>query len=392
MEQKTKFIIIGLIGFSVACLFLFLQVTSSKQLLFREINDLKSENTTLTNKINQLDNELNSNKGRIDSLRAERDKAVEDFGSLQKKFELASKARDELIEKLKSQRQQSAVVQQPEVAQQEIVLQNTDAYWGEVLKAKTDLEMQLTSIRGELRNLQISNESLQRDKSTLELDVNSLRNEKQDLVRQLEYNQKLLDSISQEVVRERNDKVKIKDNFKTIKNENALLIRQLGSLNNHKSALDRKVQSLQVGKDTVEKRLNEMEAMLAERISQINSLKDELDAIRTGKPSVVLESKARESVELPAIVVRSTSAAQGESSITADSSVSSGKILAVNLDNNFVIIDLGVSSGVKHGDTFSVYREGKTIGSIVVIQTRDNISACDIKTTSTPLKIGDIVK
>ncbi|MCG2714141.1 MAG: hypothetical protein L6308_04805 [Candidatus Omnitrophica bacterium] len=397
MEQKIKFIIIGLIGFSVVCLFLFLQATGSQQLLVRERNDLKSENTTLTNKINQLENkinqlenDLNSNKEKIDSLKVERNKAVEDLGGLQRKFELASKARDELIEKLKSRSQSQR--EQPVAVQQEIVLQNTDAYWGAILKAKTDLEMQLTSIRGELRNLQITNESLQRSKSTLELDVNSLRNEKQDLLRQLDYNQKILDSMSQEVVRERNDKVKIQDSFKINKNENALLIRQLESLNNHKSTLDRKLQNLQVGKDTVEKRLSEMETMLTERIFQINSLKDELDAIRSGKPPAALESKPKESVELPAIVVRSTSAAQRESPLTADAPVFSGKILAVNSDNNFVVIDLGTSSGVKHGDTFNVYREGKSIGYILVIQARDNLSACDIKTMSIPLKIGDSIK
>ncbi|MHB8155269.1 MAG: hypothetical protein ACYDFR_04355, partial [Candidatus Omnitrophota bacterium] len=111
MEQKIKFIIIGLIGFSVVCLFLFLQAIGSQQLLVRERNDLKSENTTLANKISQLELELNGNKNKIDSLRIERDKVVEDLGDLQKKFELASKARDELIDKLKNQRQQPEVVQ-----------------------------------------------------------------------------------------------------------------------------------------------------------------------------------------------------------------------------------------------------------------------------------------
>ncbi len=383
MGQKTKFIIIGLIGFSVVCLFLFMQATSSQQLLVRERNDLKSENATLTNKLSQLGNELNVNNEKISSLRLERDKAAQGLNDLQKRFELVNKAREELVEKLKSQRQQ------PEVVQQEIVVQNTDAYWGAILKGKTDLEMQLASVRGELRNLQISNESLQRDKSALELDINSLRNEKQDLLRQLDYNQKLLDSISQEVMRERNDKVKIQDSFKTIKNENGVLSRQLKGLNNRKAVLDRKIQDIQVGKGVVEKRLSEMETMLTDRISQINSLKDELDAIRSGKPLAALEKKPRESVELPAIVVRSTPASEKEK---AEPPVFGGKILAVNPDNNFVVIDLGVSSGVKPGDAFNVYREGKSIGSIEVIQARSNISACDIKRMSAPLKIGDSIK
>ena len=384
MEKKIKLIIIGLIGFSVVCLFLFLQATGSKQLVIRERDDLKSENGTLTNKINQLEQELKNNKDKISSLLVERDKIAEDLGDLQKKLELASQARDELADKLNKQLQQSGV------AKQEIVLQNTDAYWGAVLKAKTDLEMQLASIRSELKSLQISNESLQRDKSALQLDVNSLRNEKQDLLRQLDYNQKLLDSISQEVVRERNDKVKIQESFKTVKGENTTLFRQLESLNSRKSALDRKLQDLQAGKDTVGKRLSEMEAMLVERISQINALKEELDGIRSGKlTTTVSENKPIESVELPAIVVHSSSVNAKEN---AEVNKSSGKILAVNPDNNFVVIDLGTSSGVKYGDVFNVSRADKTIGSIVVIQARDDISACDIKSTSTPFKIGDSIR
>ena len=387
MEQKTKFIIIGLIGFSIACLFLFIQATNQQQVLVREGNDLKSENNALTGKVSQLEEDLKGNQGKINSLKSERDKAVAELADWQKKFESASKARDELVERLKKRSQLQEAAPAPKPAPP--VPENTDAYWGTVLKAKTDLEMQLSSIRVELKDLQISNESLQREKGVLEIDINTLRNEKKDLLRQLDYNQKLLDSMSQEVVRERNDKVAIQDSFKTIKSENEALSRQLKSLGSRKMLLDKKVQDLQDGKSTVEKRLNEMETMLTERISQIDSLKDELDTIKSGKPVAASEKKPGESVELPAIVVRSSpSAEKGKE----ESPVFSGKVLAVNTDNNFVVIDLGVSSGVKVGDMFNVYRAGKAIGSIAVIQARDNISACDIKRMSTSLKIGDSIK
>jgi len=104
----------------------------------------------------------------------------------------------------------------------------------------------------------------------------------------------------------------------------------------------------------------------------------------------VSEDKPKGSVELPAIVVRSLP--PSEEKVKTESSSSIGKVLAVNPDSNFVVIDLGVSSGVKAGDTFNVYRDGKSIGLIEVIQTRGNISACDIKKKNTVLKIGDSIK
>lgn len=390
MDQKMKFVVIGLIVFSVICLFLFMQATSQQQTLLRETNDLKTENTTLMNKVTQLENELKDNQGKIDSIRTERDKGAQILKDLQSKLDLISKSRDELVEKLRklSRERHEAINNQQQQQVVAVAPENTDAYWGSILKSKADLEMQLASMQEGLIKLQISNESLQRQKNILEIDVSRLNNEKKDLLRQLDYNQKLLDSMSQEVVREKNDKVAIRDNFKTVKAENDLLSRQLKSLNSRKETLDKKVQELQEGKSTVDKRLSEMEAMLADKISQIDSLKNELDLIRSGKPGVVSDRK-REAVELPAIVVRSSPSSSRDQ---AEIPEFLGKILAVNTDNNFVVIDLGVSSGVTVGDQFNVYREGKFVGSITAIQVRDSISACDIKRVNTALKIGDNVK
>ncbi len=384
MDQKVKFFIIGLVGFCAVCLFLLVQGFNTQQMLTRERNDLKEENTTLSSKISQVENDLRSNRNKIELLQGERDKAVGALNELQQKLEAATRSRDELMLKL---RKQSLSQNDANSRQVEVIPPNSDAYWGGILKAKTDLEMQLANIRIQLRDLQISNDSLQREKSVLEIDINRLRNEKQDILKQMDYNQKIMDSITQEVVRERNDKVRIQENAKVIAGENEILNKQLKGLNNRKISLDKKVQELQVGKQTIEKRLTEMESMLTDRISQVDALKNELDAIRSGKTVAAQDKKSRESVELPEIVVRSSA----ENS-KAVSSESSGKILAVNQESNFVVIDLGTSFGVKVGDSFSVYRLGKPIGTIEVIQARDNISACDIKKATVALNIGDSIK
>ncbi len=290
MEQKAKFIIIGLIGFSVVCLFLFMQATNQQQMLLRESSDLKSENAALLSKINRLESDLRGSQSKIDSLKGERDKWAEELSNLQKKYESVTKVRDELIDKLKKQSQRQQ-----------------------------------------------------------ELSVNQ-------------------------------------DTLRTLKAENEALIRQLKSLSSRKITLDQKVQSLQESKTALEKRLNEMNIMLTERSSQPDSLKTESDALKSSRP-VPVSDKKRESVELPAIIVRSSSSLG-----KAEAPMFAGKILAVNAENNFVIIDLGLLSGVKVGDMFNVYRAQKPIGSITVIQARDNISACDIKRSSAPLKIGDNIK
>ena len=71
---------------------------------------------------------------------------------------------------------------------------------------------------------------------------------------------------------------------------------------------------------------------------------------------------------------------------------SSGRILAVNRESNFVIIDQGENTVAKLGDIMQVYRDGNNIATIEVIQVRPNISACDLKKESQSVKIGDRVK
>ena len=384
MEKNAKFIIIGLIGLSVICLFLFFSALNSKQQVARERDDLKTENTSLNAKIDKLQAIFKTYENKISSLNKDLEQAAQEKNDIQDKYNSITKERDDIAAKLKD------LQAHPQIVRQEVEApQANDAYWASIIKAKTDLELQINSLRTELKNIQMNSESLARDKSGLELDLNNLKNERDDLKRQLEYNQKVTDSISQELVREKNDKTQIQGSFKTLKNENTILTRQIRVLNGHRTELENKMQKLQEGKAEVERRVNEMENILTDKMGQIDNLKVLMNAVRSGKPIDASEVR-QESVELPAIVVKPSSSVNRQNSSVQENIV--GKILAVNRDNNFVIVDLGQNSGIKTGDKLQVYREDKNIGFIEVIQVRKDISACDIKRESAPVKVGDIVR
>jgi len=172
MEQKSKIIILGLVIFLVASLFLFVQASSVKQQLERERDELKTENTSLTAKM-KLTSALRAYESKIGSLNSELERVMQDKADLEKKYELADQARQELIEKLKARREEAPVVR--EEPRPTYTPQNNDDYWADVLKAKADLEAQLSSVRSELKDLQISNEQLQREKANFDLELNSLK-------------------------------------------------------------------------------------------------------------------------------------------------------------------------------------------------------------------------
>ena len=57
-----------------------------------------------------------------------------------------------------------------------------------------------------------------------------------------------------------------------------------------------------------------------------------------------------------------------------------GKIVVVNKENNFVVLNLGSKDGVSVGDEFSVSRAGKTIGSVKVEKVHETMSAAGFAT------------
>ncbi len=376
MEKRVKFALVGLIGLLLVSLIINLQTFSARQAMQRERDELKRENASLSQQMEASLQDTQRLRDKINSLGLDLEKATKEKDNLQRKFDLVNKERLELVEKLKEQRR-------PSVPLTSAAPISEDAYWAGILKAKTDLEMQLENVRSDLKTAQINNEQLQREKNELRLEVTSLTRERADLKRQLDYNQKLMDSLAQELVREKNDKFQISETMKSLKSENAVLRRQLQVLDSRKIDLEKRFLDLQKQNQTLDNRLKEMETLLQGKTAQMGELKKQVEG---AKESI---EGAKESVELPPIVVRP----QPETSAAVTSSASaSAKILAVNQENNFVIIDLGTNANIKVGDTFKVYRQSKAIADIEVIQTRQNISACDIKKEAAPIKVGDSVR
>jgi len=385
MERKAKFVIIGLIGILVISIFLSLQLYSAKQSMQKTIKDLEKDKESLNAKFEQSKEEIRRLDDAKKSLINVIDGLTQKRAELEEKYELVNKEKDALIEQLKVLKTKPAVAAEP---QPTTLAPTEDAYWAGILKAKTDLELQLEKIRNELNTIQINNEQLQREKGILALDIKSLNLEKLDLKRQLEYNQKIMDSITQEIVRERNDKFKIQESLESIKSENTLLRRQLKSLVNRKINLEKKIQKFQEDNSSLQRQLSGMEAILTDKLGKISEIKQQLDTVSSAPPAEIPQQKT-ESVELSPIVVRP----QTEISPPKDVFFL-GRVIGVNKDNNFVIINLGEDSGVKIGDTFQVYREGedRAIATIEVVQTRHSIAACDIRKQNVPIKLGDEIR
>jgi len=391
MEKKIKFILMGLGGILLISIILNIQISASKRQVEQERNNLKAENSSLSQKVEESQQKARRLEEKLNSLNKDLERISKEKEDFQRKVDLLSKEREDLTEKLKAEKEKQIALAKAPEEQKVVPSVPADSYWAGILKAKTDLELQLENIRNELKGVRISNEQLQREKSSLDLDINNLTREKQELERQIEYTKKLSDSLTVDLVREKNDKMQLQDVLKTVKSENSVLRRQLSGLSSRKIDLERKIQGLQENKTTLERRLNEMEALLKDQITNINNLKQQFDTLHGGGKIEARAGQERESVELPPIVVRPQETFAPAPTQEAAPPLS-GRVLAVNRENNFAIIDLGEDADVNVGRTFQVYRQDKPIAAIEVIQVRKEISACDIKRESTPIQIGDTVK
>jgi len=389
MEQKVKFIIIGLIIILVISILLNLQIYNTKQALERERDKLNSDKALLQKEVDDKAQNIRRLEERVSLVSQELDTVSKEKDAIQSQFDLVNKAKNELVEQLEALKaKEKTLPSEPSLGQPQALPQVDDAYWAGILKAKTDLELQLENIRNELKTTQINNEQLQRERNTLELDAKNLNREKEDLKRQIEYNQKIMDSIAQEVVREKNDKFKIQESLSSIKNDNGILRRQLKSLISRKINLERRLQELKEANSGLQRRFTEMDTVLRDKVAKIGELKQQIDVVSSGA-QVETPQQKEEAVELPPIVVRPQAETPAQESVSY-----LGRIIGVNKDNNFVIVDLGEEGGVKVGDTFQVYREGQdtAAATIEVIQVRKSISACDIRKESAPIKVGDTIR
>lgn len=399
MEQKAKFIIIGLMGILVISLFINLKTHSSKLAVQREKDNLKKENESLTAKIEETMRNSKLFEDKINLLSRDLDRVSQEKEEFQRRFEFLTKERDELSEELKRKNELVGKLKQPprtdiQEAQKSLAVPaqaaGGDAYWAGILRTKTDLELQLENMRNELKEVHINNEQLQREKGMLDLELKNLTHEKQDLEQQIEYNQKTVDSLTSELFREKDAKRQFQDSLRFAKNENAILRRQLKSLSNRKVDLEMKLAKLQEEKNSFERKFTEMSLLLEDKFSQINELRQRIETLRSpsqAQTAQFMPQSKKESVELPPIVVRPQETSLEQAAINRP-----GRVIAINKDYNFVIVDLGEDDGIRIDQTLSVYKDDQAVATVEVVQVRKSIAAADIKNQIASIAIGDAVR
>ncbi len=397
MQDKMKFVFIGLAAVIVIMLFLLLQFGQSVTKLKTEKDTLNESNSSFKAQVNNLEKENKqikeefiTSKQSLEKVELEKVEAERAFNSLaEEKAKLEARI-EELTNKLKDSPGSAPALVGGNLGMEEPPSPTADVYWAGILKKKAELELKLENLRNEMNSAKLENEQLRREKDKLAMDIKTFEADQKDVKREYIYNKKLADNLTSELSREKGDKFQTVEALKSLKSENRFLKQQLKIIFDRKTKLEEKFVELQGKNSLLENNMSKMEAFVREKIIQVESLRDDLGIMPTKNDSSQENSATKEKgfIELAPIVVRP----QEETSLKTQDNNKTISVIAVNKDSNFVIVNSGSSSGVKVGDTFQLFRNDDPVAIVEVIQARENNSACDIKNENTPVAVGDIAR
>jgi len=400
MNNKIKILLVGLAVVCAASLVIAFQLNTVNKALRNDFaikeQEFVSERQSLSSQLNNLQIARKKLESELSELRGKFDVAVKERDDVKSKFDLVTKERASAVDRL-----QELIKENKPLTEEVAKLKETggvsytvstttsqdDAYWAKLVKDKAALEIEVQNLKSQLSDAQLKGENAMEEGRKLDLQFKTINQARMDLERKLVYNEKLAESLSEDLVREKRDKKAIADQLESIRQENFELKSRLMALGDKKTSLEGKLVDLQQEREILSKRLAELDQILQERVDQIIQVKDDLKAARTEAKEA--STKDARVVQLQPIVVKAT-----EPQVASPAGKpGAGQILAINEENNFVIIDMGEQDGVKVGQTFNVYRNTEKIASLEVIQIRKEISAADIKsvTSGSKLKIGDLV-
>ena len=179
-----------------------------------------------------------------------------------------------------------------------------------------------------------------------------------------------MDSMSNELSQEKAAHLETSNKLEQLKDD----------LSNQKSLrqdLENKLAQLQEDSKQIKEQIRIMQEQKAALEQKIKNLEEGSSNVELGKVVVNNEEVA------PA----NAAAAPGRNVVLPSSNGLEGKVMIVNKEFNFVVINLGSKDKVKVGDEFLVYRSGRTVGEIKVEKVHEFMSAAGF-----PVDLKDAIR
>lgn len=375
------------------------KLSSEKSGLEGRLRSAEGQITSLQTEVGEITDDRDTWKRRVDKVTQERDELTRKVNKAQKEFSSYKQTAKQELEKLEEELTKAVEAAPPKqsnstsnmnqsVSSSGNTSRENEDYWASLLKEKASLEIKVEQLHTNLSEKSIEIVEIRQKNSNMQIELDRFKHESAKLAEEIRYKGDLINNLSLELARTKNDKKFTSERIGKLNEENTELRQNLKQLVSAKGSLEKSIVRLTQDKNKVEKELGKSESLIQSKIDEIWEIKDSLD--RTFQESAKASSSSKE-VELPPIVVSS-----GGHSTNFNTGASEpgffGKVVSLNKENNFVILDIGESSGIQLGDMVSVYRDSKYIARLEIIQVRKDICAADVKDQWSQIRVGDIVR
>lgn len=272
-------------------------------------------------------------------------------------------------------------------------------------RLKTDLDRRLQELA-----------RLQAEKEDLLAQMESLQSANQEKDERLSSLRTQLSSLSADVENARSTFGDLQVRYEKMTAEREQLQVQLAATAAERDTAQQRLKELELENGDLERlssrlreRLNLLDRdyqQLAQKMSQVEALQQQQEAQASLAPNPAVRATELPAAGMapggmPANWSSSTSAIPGtvelppiivQKDLPARSMPVRGRLVEVNADHNFVIVDKGSLDGVRVGMTFDIMRGSGAVGRVTAVRVRPQLTACDIVRANTPgpVQIGDL--
>lgn len=256
-----------------------------------------------------------------------------------------------------------------------------DAFWSNILREKMNLELKLNSYERLIAKKNRELERMEEEKIKVNQALQEILEKKIELEQELESMKTTFNGLIKDIEQEKKEKLIYIKKVEEMQKEKALLESRIEIMEEEKKELAKKIQEL---KDKL-KLAEQDKKKWAKRIAYVNQILEdkmiELDRLKLDLELAIKKIKTFSYVELPRIKVRANSLAEG-------------KVIHVDPDNKFIIIDKGRKDGIIRGMKFLIYRNDNIVGKAEIEEVREATSAAHIILDLPDRKIAkeDVVK
>ena len=340
-----------------------------------ELSTVTKENVELNAKLDAVQKEFSSLESVHADLRSQYQGLLDERDELKRELARVKKGKFFVEKKLKDM--------------------ESDRFLARLLEEKTSLDVELARLKGSLAPKEEEIENLKRENMDLGVRLAKVIERNDYLASKLEDSKKVAEILSRDVLTAKDAKEGYEQQFETMMAESQILKTKVVEL--EKASLT--AANLLAEKENAQLKASSLEREIGRKNEEIEQLKVAIGDRGRGIKELRAEAyHSPQEVELPPIVLQRQDYGSSRNAVSALEQITrpgslEGKIVTVNREHSFVVIDLGEDAGVGIGTVFNVYRDNLWIGSIESIQTRQKISACDIKDVKEnfSIEISDIV-